>query len=189
MSYPGDEHIITQVLSGQTQAYAMLINKHKNLAFSIALRVVRNSEDAEEIVQDAFLKAFKSLGSFKQTSTFKTWLYRIVYNTAISKTRKKRTEYSALDDELIDNYTEDDIIENLSEMNGDEKNYLITKILKHLSEQEYVIINLFYLEGLPIEDIVEVTGLSKSNVKVKLHRIRKKIYSEFNKETILNGYA
>ncbi|MBI9034478.1 MAG: RNA polymerase sigma factor [Bacteroidales bacterium] len=189
MNYPGDEHIINQVLSGQTQAYALLINKHKNLAFSIALKVVHNSEDAEEITQDAFLKAYKNLINFKGTSTFKTWLYRIVYNTAISKTRKKRQEYTALDDHLIDNYSEDEIIENINEFSSDDKKYLITKILKQLPEQEYVIINLFYLEGLPIEDIVEVTGLSKSNVKVKLHRIRKKIYAEFNKETILNGYA
>jgi RNA polymerase sigma-70 factor (ECF subfamily) len=78
------------VLKGEQSAYTFLVEKHKNLVFSIVLKVLSSREDAEEVAQDVFLKAYQSLGSFEMKSKFSTWLYRIAYNAAISKTRKKK---------------------------------------------------------------------------------------------------
>ena len=93
MKYQNDNYYIDRVLSGDVSAYALLVSKHKNLVFSIVLKILNNREDAEEIAQDVFLKAYQSLKKFEQKSKFSTWLYRIAYNSAISRTRKKKFEF------------------------------------------------------------------------------------------------
>jgi len=109
MEFLDDSFYIEKVINGDTSAYTNLVNKHKDMVYTIALRIARNHQDAEEIAQDVFLKAFQSLESFRQKSKFSTWLYRIVYNTAISKIRKKQPEVTALDENLVENYTVDNI--------------------------------------------------------------------------------
>jgi len=101
MEFLDDSFYIEKVINGDTSAYTNLVNKHKDMVYTIALRIARNHQDAEEIAQDVFLKAFQSLESFRQKSKFSTWLYRIVYNTAISKIRKKQPEVTALDENLV----------------------------------------------------------------------------------------
>lgn len=178
MKYQNDNFYIENVLKGDSSAYANLVNKHKDMVFTIVHRIVRNREDAEEIAQDVFLKVFQSLNSFKYKSKFSTWLYRIAYNTAISKTRKKYLETSLIDNEIIDNFTIDEITQNINELNKEEQKKYIQSAIKELPENENVIITLFYQNENSVEEISEITGLSKSNVKVKLHRIRIKLYSE-----------
>ena len=85
-----DEKIIGQVLSGNRNAYALLVDKYKDRVFSLALGIVHKRELAEEIAQDAFIKAFTSLKKFRKDAGFSTWIYRITYNTAISETRKQK---------------------------------------------------------------------------------------------------
>lgn len=89
MEFLHDDIYIEQVLNGNTKAFAFLVDKYKVLVYTVAFRILRNHEDTEEIVQDAFVKAYHALGSFEKKSKFSTWLHRIVYNSAISKTRKK----------------------------------------------------------------------------------------------------
>ncbi len=84
-----DNPLIDLVLGGDNSAFAGLVSRHKNMVFSIALKILQNREDAEEVARDSFMKAFKSLCSFEKKSKFSTWLYRIVYNAAITRTRKK----------------------------------------------------------------------------------------------------
>lgn len=98
MDYKGDIFYINQVLEGSINAYSYIIDKHKDNVFNLAYRICGNREDAEEIAQDGFLKAFKSLKSFKMQSSFATWLYRIVYNTAISLVRTKKKGVLSLED-------------------------------------------------------------------------------------------
>ena len=107
MKYQDDNFYIEKVLNGDSSAYAALVDKHKNLVFSIALKVLNSREDAEEIAQDAFIKAFHSLKSFERKSKFSTWLYRIVYNAAISHTRKRVLETIPMDNYVIYNYSEE----------------------------------------------------------------------------------
>jgi RNA polymerase sigma factor (sigma-70 family) len=157
------------------------VEKHKEMVFSIALKILHNREDAEEIAQDVFVKVYQSLSNFKNEAKFSTWLYRIVYNTAISKVRKKKIELSPLDESTINNYS-DETSENQFLLSDDpDRVELLQKALQSLPEDENVIVSLFYQNDSSIEDISAVTGLTVANVKVKLHRIRKKLYTEMQR--------
>jgi len=180
MKYQDDNHYIDRVLNGDVSAYAMLVAKHKNLVFSIALKILNNREDAEEIAQDCFLKAFQALKTFEKKSKFSTWLYRIVYNTAISKTRKKRLDLVPMDNYVIHNYTEDGVASAVDEIDPEEQKVMIERAMEKLSDDESLLITLFYKGENSIEDISNITGLSMSNVKVRLHRIRKKLHDELS---------
>ena len=171
-----DLYYIDKVLDGDTGSFTILVNRHKDMVFTIVNRILRSREDAEEIAQDVFLKAFQSLKKFKREAKFSTWLYRIAYNTAISKTRKKRIEVSAIEDSIIENYTFDEIIEELDEFSLDDKRKYFENALKKIPEEDSLLLTMFYLEEQSIEQISEISGLTVSNVKVKLHRIRKKLY-------------
>jgi RNA polymerase sigma factor (sigma-70 family) len=176
MKFQDDSHYIEKVLCGDVSAYASLVAKHKNLVFSIALKILDSREDAEEIAQDTFLKAYQSLKSFEKKSKFSTWLYRIAYNAAISKTRKKKMEVVAMDDHIISNYSTDEIASQVNYLDENEQMKLIEKVMEELPPDDHLLITLFYKAENSIEDISNITGLTQSNVKVRLHRIRKKMY-------------
>jgi RNA polymerase sigma factor (sigma-70 family) len=178
MKYQDDNHYIERVLGGDISAYAVLVAKHKNLVFSIALKILNNREDAEEIAQDCFLKAFQALKTFEKKSKFSTWLYRIVYNAAVSKTRKKKLEFIPMDNYVIHNYSEDDVAGGVDGIDPEEQKVMVEHALEHLTDDENLLITLFYKGDNSIEDISNITGLSMSNVKVRLHRIRKKLHDE-----------
>jgi len=169
---------VQKVLAGNTAAYAVLVEKHSDMAFTIANKIVRNREDAEEIAQDSFVKAYQSLRSFKGDSKFSTWLYRIVYNAAISHTRRKKQDFTQLDERVVGETTEDEIFENLDTLDTEHQSKLVNEAINNLPADESAIVTLFYLKENTIEDISQITGLSVSNVKVKLFRIRKKLYEE-----------
>src|SRR3954464_9292436 len=104
-----DIELIEQTLGGNQSAYADLVKRHQRFVFTLAMRFTKSREDAEEVAQDCFIKAYRSLNSFKQESKFSTWLYSIVYTTAMTSLRKKRIATSSIDDE--DNHIQ---IENVS---------------------------------------------------------------------------
>jgi len=180
MKFQDDNEYIRRVLSGDVSAYASLVAKHKSLVFSIVLKIVNNREDAEEISQDVFLKAFQSLNTFEGKSKFSTWLYRIAYNAAISKTRKKKVEMVSIEENFVANYSTDVISLNMNELDINERQLILEKALMRLQEEDNLLITLFYKNENSIEDISDITGLSTSNVKVRLHRIRKRLYEEMN---------
>lgn len=170
-----DNDIIQQVLNGQRNAYAILVDRYKNYVFTLALRYVNNREIAEELSQDVFVKAFRSLIDFKGTSKFSTWLYAIVNTTCLSYLRKKRTN--------IDFFEEGDLIK-LSEnrSNNDQvsitvkqNHQLIYRALERLSAADAQLLQLFYLAEQRVEEIALITGISANTVKVKLHRARNRL--------------
>jgi RNA polymerase sigma-70 factor (ECF subfamily) len=173
--YQSDSFYIEKVRNKETGSYSFLVDKHKDMVFSIALKILKNREDAEELAQDVFVKAYHSLDTFKGEAKFSTWLYRIVYNAAISKTRKKKIETVDLDHFLIDNYSTDEIKEDINRLTYDEQKKIVEKILKDLNPEESVMITLFYFKENSTEEISEIMGITQSNVKVKLHRLRKKL--------------
>ena len=180
MKYQDDNFYIEKVLNGDSSAYAALVAKHKNLVFSIALKILNNREDAEEVAQDAFVKAYQSLKSFENKSKFSTWLYRIVYNAAVSHTRKRILETIPMDNYVIYNYSEESVRPGIEEVDENEQQALLLKATKNLSDEDNLLITLFHHGNNSIEDISSITGLSASNVKVRLHRIRKKLYNDMN---------
>ena len=178
MGFQSDNYYIDKVIQGEVNAYARLVEKHKDMVYTIALRITRKKEDAEEIAQDAFLKAFEHLKEFKKQSKFSTWIYRIAYNAAISRIRRKSLETTLLDENMIEEVPEEQVQQEMEGLHEDEQRKMIDMALEQLNELDYLIITMFYLKEKSIDDITEITGLTKSNVKVKLHRIRKRMYQE-----------
>lgn len=175
MTYKGDIIYIAKVLEGNTNAFSYIVDRHKDKAFNLAFRICGSREEAEEIIQDSFLKAYRSLGGFKMQSSFATWFYRIVYNTAISNVRIKKKGVLSLEDFPAD---ATDFIGNNSSEEEAEKEYrsaLLNFALQKIKEEERGLITLFYYEEMSPEEISEVTGISKSNIKVKLFRARQKM--------------
>jgi len=176
MTFREDQFYINRILQGDSSAYAAIVDKHKEMVFTIAVKIVRNQQDAEEVAQDVFVKAFHALATFKGDAKFSTWLYRIAYNTAISATRRKKPDFTVIDDKMIDNYTTDEVIRLVNEQSVDEQIDAMNRLMDKLPEDENLLLTLFYKKERSIEEISGITGLSASNVKVKLYRIRKKMY-------------
>jgi RNA polymerase sigma-70 factor (ECF subfamily) len=176
MAFKEDHIYLERIKSGDQSAFASLVEKHKDMVFTIVVKIVKKPEDAEEIAQDVFLKVFDKLDSFRGDSKFSTWLYRIAYNAAISKTRKRRLEVEALDDFTINNYSLDEVKEELEVIDPEKQQKFLKEAMEQLSDDDYLIVKMFYLEEMSVKDISSVNGLSQANVKVKLHRIRKKLY-------------
>lgn len=172
-----DSYYIEKVLAGQANYFSYIVDKYQDIVFSIALKVLKNREEAEEMAQESFIKAYKSLGSFKGKAKFSTWIYRITYNTCISETRKKKQHFTSTDDIQIKDEAEEMNLDGIPEENRAE---VIQAALKKLPEDEYTLVLLYYFEEQSIEDICKVTGLSESNAKVKLYRARKKLYTILN---------
>jgi len=177
-----DNQVILRVLEGNTREFEILVNRHKDLAFTIAYRLLNNREDAEEASQDAFIKAFRSLQGFRKDSSFSTWFYRIVYNTAISMKRLKKPPFQNIDDIPVVAEKSDapkydfDVIA--------ERNQILEKAMLRIPEEDRALITLYYLNESDIDEIHTITGLSKSNVKVRLFRARKKLQELVSKKTV-----
>lgn len=178
MTFREDPYYVKQILEGNTAAFSALVDKYKDWVFTIVFRILRNREEAEETAQDVFLKVYRSLNKYRGKSKFSTWLFSIAYNTAISKSRKRKLKTADLEEELIENYTEDAISEDLSEYTLEEQQRLIDRALEKLNDEDNLMIRLFYKNDNSIEEIAEIMGLGRSNVKVRLHRIRKKLLTE-----------
>jgi len=166
---------IDKVLAGDRNAFAILVDRYKDMVYSLALRMVRNREEAEEIAQDAFVKAFKSLGGFKRKSRFSTWLYRIVYTTAISSLRKKEIDRLEMEDGNIPDTGITDYRGAYETLNAEERKKFIEQALDCLDEEDRFLVIMYYYEERELDDIAEITGLAKSNVKVRLFRSRKRM--------------
>ncbi|WP_026897543.1 RNA polymerase sigma factor [Daejeonella oryzae] len=171
-----DIELISQVLAGNQSAYAELIKRHQRFVFTLALRFSKSREDAEEIAQDCFVKAYRSLNAFQQTSKFSTWLYSIVYTTSMTFLRKKRLDTVDIDDENIfvqlENHVSDfktDQTEHKSKM------VYVNKAISQLLPDDATIITLFYQGEQSLEEIGKVLGMESNTVKVKLHRARQRL--------------
>jgi RNA polymerase sigma factor (sigma-70 family) len=175
MENKDDWYYIRKVLDGDPDAFAPLVDKYKTMAYNISLKLVRHPQDAEEITQDSFIKAYRSLKGFKGDARFSTWLYRIVYNSSVSHLRKKQrtVPVEGVEREMI----------NVADTAHEQENaeFMATALKKavdDLPEPEKTMILLHYYENSGIDDIASVTGLSVSNVKVRLFRVRKKLHDQ-----------
>jgi RNA polymerase sigma-70 factor (ECF subfamily) len=166
-----DIEIIESVKKGNNSDFALLIDKYKDKAFSLLVRMLKNEMESEEVLQDCFLKAFKSLNNFRQESKFSTWFYRIVYNTALTrlsaKKRKIETEMSSIDDHLEIKSEYD-----FNEAEQKDTSTFIHKLIEQLPPKYSSVISMYYLDNMNCEEISEVMETSIANIKVLLHRSR-----------------
>lgn len=176
-----EQKLIKNVQDGNVQAFSQLVDRHKNMVYSLVYKMVKPSENAEEVAQDSFLKAFKGIKQFKGNSTFSTWLYQITYFTAINHLRKNKMLTSPIDMSSFDNGDKSAI----EALNDDDQKKYIDEAISFLKPVERNLITLFYLDEFSNKEIQEITGLSQSNIKVSLMRTRKKLYGIMKK--ILDG--
>ena len=170
-----EAHIIHRILKGETSLYEYFLDKYNQQIFVLIVRIVENQEDAEELTQDTFLKAFEHLSSFKAESSFSIWIYRIAYNTAISAARKRKQDLFVMDNAVPATLSATQIDDALNDEN-EERIGKLNEAIKKLDAEERALISLFYNEEKPVGEIALIPGLTESNAKVKLHRIRKKLY-------------
>jgi len=176
MNNQDELNYIERILAGETNLYSHFVNSYSNSIYSLIVRIVLTNEDAEELTQDSFLKAFKKLDTFKGDCSFSTWLFRIAYNTAISATRKRKMEFPMVDEAMMESVP-DEAIETFFE--GDENEIRLQKLeeaITKLNVEEKTLITLFYTEDKSVAELARVLDLTPENVKVKLHRVRKKLY-------------
>ncbi|MBU0694946.1 MAG: sigma-70 family RNA polymerase sigma factor [Bacteroidetes bacterium] len=180
-----DIEIIDAVLAGNQSAYAELVKRNQRYVFTLALRFTRSREDAEEVAQDTFVKAYRSLSSYQRTAKFSTWLYTIVYNTSMTYLRKKRLDVSSIDDEgtaiQLESYG---LADDLS-VERKSRSFYVNKAIENLLPDDATIINLFYLGEQSLEEISQIMGMEANTIKVKLHRARQRLKNQL--EIILGG--
>ncbi len=171
-----DNELISRVLSGDQQAYAGLVSRYQSYVFTLALRMVKSREDAEEVAQDSFIKAYKYLADFKGASKFSTWLYTIVNNTAISFLRKKKVEIHSLDNEKVFEVADSkesgmgaNMIEQKSKM------AMVNQAISMLNPDDAQIITLFYKAEQSLDETAQILGIEINAAKVRLYRARTRL--------------
>ena len=171
-----DNLYIQKVLNGDYSAFSYFVDNYKDMAYSIAYRILENREDSEEIVQDSFLKAFNSLKKFRQDSKFSTWFYKIVVNNALTKAKRRKLINKNDDFTEIENVEFEKIETVYSGLSQDERKKYINHALDKLNMEDRLILTLYYLNENSIEEIVEITNIKRENLKMKIHRARQKMY-------------
>ena len=179
MGNNNDDYYIEKTLAGDTQSFGILVEKYQTMVYSLALKMLKHREEAEEVAQDTFIKAYKSLAKFSGKSKFSTWLYRITYNTCLDRI-KSNTKYN--NNVEIDSISSTELssVESIFEgIERQERSGIIQKCMNQLPDDERVILHLFYFEEQSLKEIKEVLSISESNIKVKLFRARKKLFTIF----------
>lgn len=180
-----DDIYISKVCSGDDEAFRYFLKEYKDMAFSVAMSVVKDEFIAQEVVQDAFVKAFNALKTFNRQSKFSTWFYRIVVNESLTRLKKMKKEIISFNAEYETEIPDESF---MSSLRDEEQTYLINEALNRMIPNESLALRLFYLQEESIKEVCEITGWSESNTKVTLHRARKNMFtvlsrlmtSEFN---------
>ena len=170
-----ESYYIAKIQAGEAEYFSALMDKYSQFVYSLILKMTANREDAEELTQDVFLKAYRSLASFRGGSNFSTWLYRIAYNTAVSATRRQQAEWVSLDDAPQAGVADDDAEDEVAQLNREAQLERLQNALDQLAPDDRGLIMLFYIQGKTMEEISHIADLSLPNVKTRMHRIRKKL--------------
>ena len=178
----GDNEIISRVLKGEQNAYAELVNRYQGYVFTLVLRMIKGREDAEEVAQDVFVKAYRSLADFRGESKFSTWLYTITNTTCITFLRKKKLDVHSLDNEKVfeladskDSGFRANVIEQKSRVS------MVNKAIAMLNPDDAEVITLFYKAEQNLEEIARILGLEANTAKVRLHRARGRLKEKMEK--------
>lgn len=170
---------IQQVLAGDKQAYANIINKYKNQLYATILRMTKNPQDAQDLVQDAFIKVYRNLEKYDGSGPFAGWLYRIAINHCMDEFRKKRysTVQVEIDESKVVNREHPEVV-----FLKKEKSRQLERLITTLPEDERLTILLRYVNEMSYEEIGEVMDMPLSTVRNKLHRAKKKMRETVKRE-------
>lgn len=170
-----ESHYLDKVINGDAKSYRYFVQKYKDLVFAVSFRIVKNRQDAEELTQDAFIKAYQQLHTFDKKAKFSTWLYKIAFHLALNKNRQFKQSTSSYEDVEAFHFT-DKSETALGNLKVEQQKEYINIALNSLPEDESLLLTLYYLAENNISEISQITSLTEANIKVKLHRARKKLY-------------
>lgn len=168
--------LIDRILAGDKQAYAVLVDRYKSYAFTIAFKILDNRAEAEEAAQDSFIKAFHYLKGFNRKAKFSTWLYRIVFNTAISYKRKDRQVFQSIENSIVEYSEQAD-----KDMEREDKQVFVAQAMDKLNEADKLAIQLFYIQEFSLDEVAELMGQPTNTIKVRIHRARQRLADELTK--------
>ena len=174
-----DIHIIKEILGGKSEQFENILNRYSGQVFNLIAHIVPCKEDAEELTQDVFIKVFRLLSTFKEKSSFSTWIYRIATNTALSAARKKKHATINIEDNTHGDIP-DELLDEALDNDSEEQLQRLSEAIDRLDAEERALITLYYMNERPIEEVATIMGLTQSNVKTKLYRTRKKLYLLLN---------
>jgi RNA polymerase sigma-70 factor (ECF subfamily) len=171
-----DRQIIEEIRGGHVRRYAVLIDRHKDRAMTLALRLTGNREESEELVQDAFLRAYRSLDQFRGEAKFGTWFYRILYNLCLTRVTRRRGKPEALDVDdahSLDNLlVDEDELSAQERMEEEEMQQFIASEIERMPERFKVVLTLFYVQEMSYEEMMVVLNQPLGTVKTNLFRAR-----------------
>ena len=171
-----DWEIVDSVRAGNTRSYAMLVDRHKDRAMTLAVRLIRSREEAEEIVQDAFLRAYRNLDQFRGEAKFSTWFYRILYNLCMTRVARRRGNLVTLevdDGKMGDSAVAgEEMISALDRIEQEELNTIIASEIENLPEKFKTLLTFFYVQEMSYKEICSVLGIPLGTLKTNLFRGR-----------------
>ncbi|MGS2738578.1 RNA polymerase sigma factor [Sinomicrobium sp. M5D2P17] len=179
-----DDYYIRQVTGGNTNAFASLVERHKDMVFGLAIKMLKNREEAEEVAQDVFVTCYRSLSGFRGTSKLSTWLYRITYNKCLDVLKAKGRVWVWSDTEKVKDQQEE-TLNVLQQIAENDRNEAIRQAVRQLPEEEQILVWMYYFDELTVKEIAKVVNLSEANVKVKLFRSRKFLYRLLENNSVI----
>jgi RNA polymerase sigma factor (sigma-70 family) len=175
MSNEDDQHYIRLVSDGNTNAFAALVERYKDMVFTLSLKMLKDREEAEELSQDTFVKMYQSLSKFNGESKFSTWLYKVAFNTCLDRLKKnKRLQPVAALDEFAEKETIS-LMNVLDSIEEKERTQMIKNCLHLLPGEDSFLLTLYYFDDQSLEEIATIIGITPNNVKIRLYRCRKKL--------------
>jgi RNA polymerase sigma factor (sigma-70 family) len=177
-----DTEIIKRILQGEQALFGQLVQRYQQYVFTLVLRFTDSREDAEEISQDVFVKAYRSLADFRGESKFSTWLYTVVRTSSITFLRKKKLDTTSLDNERTFLQLENrESGFNANTMEQKSRHAMVNAAIRLLSPDDGQIITLFYKGEQSLEEIGRIMGMEPNTVKVRLHRARNRLREKMEK--------
>ncbi|NBC58350.1 MAG: sigma-70 family RNA polymerase sigma factor [Bacteroidetes bacterium] len=170
-----DQDIIDKVLKGQTNAFSEIVDHYKDMVYSLALKMMKDKNLADEVSQNTFIKIYRKLSSFKGQSKFSSWVYRITYNNCLDELRKRNKMHKHVE---INEFTERELIsvENvIDKMQKEELSELVKTAIEQLPGEMGFLLTLHYFENYSIKEMANALKIKPNNAKVKLHRARLKL--------------
>ena len=175
MTTDQETSIVNQIIGGDTQAFALLVDCYKNLVFTLAIRMLKNREEAEEVSQDTFIKVYKALPKFKGDSKLSTWVYKVAYNTCLDRIKKNKRRFNEVGIDSFKDFQLKTIDNAFDAMEIAEQQQTIQDCLQQLASKDSFLLSLFYFEELSLEEISKVVNMEANTVKVNIHRARKRL--------------
>ncbi|MFM8913252.1 MAG: RNA polymerase sigma factor [Flammeovirgaceae bacterium] len=173
MALPNEQELLDRVRTGDKMAYRDLVDHYKSYAYTIAMKVLNQRAEAEEASQDAFIKAYQNIATFKGEAKFSSWLYRIVFNTAISYKRKMKPTFTDIESRTIAHPHEGE-----RTVEFQDRQRYVAKAIDQLNEADKLAVQLFYLQEFSMEEVADIMQQPANTVKVRIHRARQRLANE-----------